>query len=51
MTSTVTKEPEITSEKLDLSNLTVAELKKIAKDKNIFGYPKMKKAELIAALK
>lgn len=37
--------------KEDLSKLTVAELKKMAKDKNIEGYSTMKKAELIDALK
>jgi len=46
-----TKEVEIKDEKLDLSNLTVVELKKLAKDKNISRYTTMKKAELIAALK
>ena len=39
------------AEKVDLSKLTVAELKKLAKDKNIVGYTTMKKAELIDALK
>ncbi|MEJ2112196.1 MAG: 50S ribosomal protein L21 [Flavobacteriaceae bacterium] len=34
----------------DLSKLTVAELKKMAKAKEITGYSSMKKAELIAAL-
>ena len=34
----------------DLSALTVAELKEMAKAKNITGYSSMKKAELIAAL-
>ena len=38
-------------EKTDLSKLTVAELKKLAKEKNIDGYTTMKKAELIDALK
>ena len=37
--------------KEDISKLTVAELKKIAKDKNVNGYSTMKKAELIDALK
>lgn len=34
-------------DKLNLSNLTVAELKDIAKENNIDGYSSMKKAELI----
>lgn len=38
-------------EKQDLSKLTVAELKEMAKGKNIEGYTSMKKADLIEALK
>ena len=36
---------------VNLNDLTVAELKEMAKEKNIEGYSKMKKAELIDALK
>lgn len=39
------------AESTDLSKLTVAELKKMAKDKKIEGYTSMKKAELLDALK
>ena len=37
--------------KEDLSKLTVAELKKLAKEKGISGYSTMKKADIIDALK
>lgn len=46
-----TKKSSKKEEKVDLSSLTVAELKKMAKDKDINGYSTMKKAELIDALK
>ncbi len=42
---------EIKEEATDLSKLTVAELKKIAQEKNIAGASTMKKAELLEALK
>ncbi|XMB66244.1 50S ribosomal protein L20 [Mycoplasmatota bacterium zrk1] len=47
----VQKEEVSTKENVDYSTKTVAELKAIAKEKNIKGYSKLKKAELIEALK
>lgn len=45
------KKEEIVEQELDLSILTVAELKELAKKKSIKGYSKMKKNELIEVLK
>ena len=42
---------EKAEEKIDLTKLTVVELKQMAKDRNIEGYSKMKKDELISSLK
>ena len=42
---------ETKEEAKDLSNLTVAELREIAREKEIKGYSTMKKAELLEALK
>ena len=51
-TKEVTEKEEIKEEKpeLDLNILTVAELRDLAKKKEIKGYSKMKKEELINAL-
>ena len=52
--TTVKKEgtkKQVKKEKVDYSKMTVAELKKVAKEKNIENYSKMKKDELLKALK
>ena len=48
---TAKKEEKEAKEEQDLSKLTVAELKEMAKAKNIAGATSMKKAELLEALK
>ena len=45
-----TSKKEVKEESADISKLTVAELKEMAKNKGIEGYTSMKKAELIDAL-
>ncbi|MDD4548072.1 MAG: Rho termination factor N-terminal domain-containing protein, partial [Bacilli bacterium] len=46
-----TKKVEKAEVKNDLTKLTVAELREMAKEKNVKGFSTMKKAELVDALK
>lgn len=50
-TKEVKKEDTVKETTVDYNSLKVAELREIAKEKNIAGYSTMKKAELIDALK
>ena len=45
------KKVEEKTQKIDLTILTVGELRELAKKKEVKGYSKMKKEELIEALK
>ena len=45
-----TKKEEVKTEEIDLSKMTVAELRELAREKEVKGYSTMKKAELLDAL-